>query len=110
MNGTIVGNNIQLIWRDIAQPIQIQSISLSLTPTQVQSNRFNVVSGGTTLAAEFALRDYLAPKPIVDATVRAPNAQLPAILSIAKAYGVNSLDKVNGAGTMNLDLRAAGSL
>src|SRR5262245_66232800 len=101
MNGTIVGNNIQLIWRDIAQPIQIQSISLSLTPTQVQSNRFNVVSGATTLAAEFALRDYLDPKPIVDATVRASNAQLQAILYIEKAYGVNSIDKMKGERTMN---------
>ena len=91
-------------------PIQIQSISLSLTPTQVQSNRFNVASGSTALTAEFALRDYLSPRPVVDATVRAPNAQLPAILSLAKAYGVNSLDKVDGAGTMNLDIRAAGPL
>jgi len=110
LNGTIIGNNIRLSGRDIAQPIQIQSISLSLTPTQVQSNRFNVASGGTTLTAEFALRDYLSPRPVVDAMVRAPNAQLPAILSIAKAYGVNSLDKMNGAGAMNLDIRAAGPL
>jgi len=32
------------------------------------------------------------------------------LLSLAKAYGVNSLDKVDGAGTMNLDIRAAGPL
>ena len=31
---------------------------------------------------------------MVAATVKAPNAQLPAILSMAKAYGVKSLDKV----------------
>jgi uncharacterized protein involved in outer membrane biogenesis len=110
LNGTIVANNIRLSGRDVAQPIQIQSMNLSLTPTQVQSNRFNVASGGTALTAEFALRDYQSPRPVVDATVRAPNAQLPAILSMAKAYGVNSLDKVDGAGTMNLDLRAAGPL
>jgi uncharacterized protein involved in outer membrane biogenesis len=110
LNGTIVGNDIQLSGRDIGQPIRIQSINLNLNPTQVQSNRFNVASGGTTLTAEFALRDYLSPTPVVDATVRAPGAQLPAILSIAKAYGVKSLDKVNGAGTMNLDMRATGPL
>jgi uncharacterized protein involved in outer membrane biogenesis len=107
LNGTIIGNNIRLSGRDVAQSIQIQSMNLSLTPTQVQSNRFNVASGGTTLTAEFALRDYQSPRPVVDATIRAPNEQLPAILSMAKAYGVNSLDKVNGAGTMNLDLRSA---
>jgi len=37
-----------------------------------------------------------------------PDAQLPAILSLAKAYGVTALDKVSGAGTMSLDLRASG--
>src|SRR4030095_14036078 len=31
-----------------------------------------------------------------------------AILSLAKAYGVTALDKVSGAGTMNLYLRAVG--
>jgi AsmA family len=110
LNGTITGSDIQLSGRDIAQPIRIQSINLDMSPRQVQSNRFNVASGNTTLTAEFTLRDYLSPKPAVDATVRAPNAQLPAILSIAKAYGVNSLDKVSGAGTMNLDMHAVGQL
>jgi hypothetical protein len=110
LNGTIIGSDIQLSGRDIAQPMRIQSINLNLSPTQVQSNRFNLASGGTTLTAEFVLRDYLSPTPTVDATVRAPNAQLPAILSIAKAYGVKSLDKVNGAGTVNLDMRATGPL
>ena len=110
LNGTIAGSDIQLSGRDIAQPIQIHSINLNLTPTQIQSNPFNVASGGTTLNAQFALHNYLSPTPLVEATVRAPNAQLPAILSIAKAYGVRSLDKVNGAGTMNLDMHAAGPL
>ena len=60
--------------------------------------------------AQFALRNYLASSPLVDATIRASNAQLPAILAMAKAYGVTSLDKVNGAGTMNLNLHARGPL
>jgi hypothetical protein len=44
----------------------------------------------------------------VDATVRAPNAQLPAILAMAKAYGVTALDKLSGEGTLNLNMKAAG--
>ena len=83
---------------------------MNLTPTQIQSNTFNVISGGSTLDAQFALRNYLASSPLVDATVSASNAQLPAVLAMAKAYGVTSLDKVNGAGTMNLNLHASGAL
>jgi AsmA protein len=110
LNGAITANNINVSGKDIAQPIQIPSATLNLTPTQIQSNTFNVTSGGSTLDAQFALRNYLASSPLVDATVRAPNAQLPAVLAMAKAYGVTSLDKVNGAGTMNLNLHAAGPL
>ncbi len=108
LNGMVTASNIQMSGKDIAQPVQIQSVNLTLTPSQIQSNPFNVISGGTTLNSQFAVRNYLSPAPVVDATVRAPNAQLPAILSMAKAYGVTSLDKVNGAGTLNLDVHAAG--
>lgn len=110
MNGTIVGSNIQLTGKNIAMPIQVPGLNLKLTPTQVESDPFNVVSGGTTVNTQFTLRNYTAPSPTVNASVRAANAQLPAILSIAKAYGMTSLDKVSGAGTMNLNLRASGPL
>jgi len=108
LNGTITGSNIQLSGKSVPQPIQIPSVNLNLTASQVQSNSFNVTSGGTTLNTQFTLRNYQSPTPNVDATVRAPNAQLPAILAMAKAYGVTSLDKVSGEGTMNLNLRATG--
>jgi AsmA protein len=108
LNGTITASNVQASGKEIAQPVQIQSVNLNLTPTEVRSTPFNVVSGGTTLNTQFALRNYSSQTPMVDATVRARNAQLPAILAMAKAYGVTSLDKVNGSGTLNLDMHAAG--
>jgi AsmA-like protein len=110
LNGTITASNVQVSGKEIAQPVQIHSVNLNLTPSEIRSNPFNVVSGGTTLNTEFALRNYMSPTPMIDATVRAPNAQLPAILAMAKAYGVSSLDKVNGAGTLNLDMHAAGPI
>jgi AsmA protein len=110
LNGTITATNIQASGKDIAQPVQIQSATVNLTPSEIRSNPFNVVSAGTTLNTQFSLHNYLSPTPMMDATVRAPNAQLPAILAMAKAYGVTSLDKVNGAGTLNLDMHAAGPI
>jgi hypothetical protein len=44
---------------------------------------------------------------LVDATLNAPQAELPAILAAAKVYGVSGLDKLSGAGTMTLDMHAA---
>ena len=110
LNGTVVASNIQLSGKQIAQAVHIPALTLTLTPSQIESNPFNVTSAGTTLNVQFTLRNYQAPAPVIDASGRASNAQLPAILSMAKAYGVTSLDKISGAGTMNLDMRATGPL
>ena len=108
LNGTVNGQNIQMSGKDIAQPIQIQAINLKLTPTQIQSAPFSMVSGGTTVNAQFALLQYLSNNPLVNATLKAPNAQLPSILSMAKAYGVSGLEKISGNGIVNLDMHASG--
>jgi hypothetical protein len=94
--------------KDVPQPVQVPAINLALTPAEVRSNNFNVTSAGTTVNTQFTMRQYTSPNPIIDATLKAPNAQLPALLSMAKAYGVTSLDKVTGAGTLNLDMHAVG--
>src|SRR5215469_462965 len=110
LNGTITAGNIQMTGREMAQPVQIQSVNLHLTPAQIQSDPFVIASGGTALNSQFAVRDYTSPAASMDATVRAPNAQLPAVLSMAKAYGVKGLDKVSGAGLVNLDMHARGPI
>ncbi|HET9304802.1 MAG TPA: AsmA family protein [Candidatus Sulfotelmatobacter sp.] len=108
LTGTMTASNIQLSGKEIPQPVQIQTINLHLTPADIRSDPFNVVSGGTTVNSQLTLRNYMSPSPIVDATLRAPNAQLPAILAMAKAYGVTALDKFNGEGTLKMDMHAAG--
>jgi autotransporter translocation and assembly factor TamB len=110
MNGTIVASNVQMSGKDIAQPVQIPSVNLNLTPTEIKSNPFSIISGGTTVNSQLSIRNYLSPTSTVDAVLRAPNAQLPSILAMAKAYGVTSLDKITGEGTMNLDMHASGPI
>ena len=110
LNGTIAGRDIAASGKDIPQPVQIKAVNLALTPDEIRSDNFPVVSGGTTVNAQFLLRSYTSKTPLVDATLKAPQAELPAILAIAKAYGVSGLDKVSGAGTLALDMHAAGPL
>jgi len=47
---------------------------------------------------------------MVDATLRASDAALPEVLSMAKAYGVTALDKISGAGKLSMDMHATGPL
>ena len=110
LSGTVTASNLQASGKDLPQPVQIQSINLNLTPTQIQSNPFTIVSGNTSANAQLTMRNYTAPSATVDATLRAANAQLPAILAMAKAYGVTALDKVTGQGTLNVDMRASGAV
>jgi AsmA protein len=110
LSGTVSGRDVQISGKDIPQPVRTKSINLAFTPTEIHSDNFNVTSGGTTVAAQFALRQYQSRSPMVDATLRAPNAALPEVLSMAKAYGVTGLDKISGAGTLSMDLHAAGPL
>ena len=110
LNGTIAGRNMQASGKDIAQPVQVKAMNLALTPDEIRSDNFPVVSGGTTVNTQFSLRSYTSKIPLVDATLKAPQAELPAILAMAKAYGLSGLDKLSGGGTLSLDMHAAGPL
>jgi AsmA protein len=108
LNGTLVGQNIQVSGKEIAKPVEVKAVNIALSPTEIHSDNFNVTSGGTTAAVQFAMKQYASNSPQVDATVRAPQAALPDLLAMAKAYGVTSLDKLSGAGNLSLDMHAAG--
>ena len=108
LNGTIAGSNIQVSGKEIAKPVEVKAINIALTPTEIHSDNFNVTSGGTTAAVQFSVKGYTTNAGLVDATLKAPQAALPDVLAMAKAYGVTSLDKVTGAGNLSVDLHAAG--
>ena len=110
LNGTLSGNNLQVSGKEIAKPVQVKTVNITLTPTEIHSDNFNVTSGATTAAVQFSMKQYTSNSPQVNATVKAPQAALPDLLSMAKAYGVTSLDKVSGAGNLALDMSAAGPM
>jgi AsmA protein len=108
LNGTVAARNLQLSGKDIAQPVQVPAVNLNFTPAEIRSDNFNIVSGGTSVAAQLAIQQYLSDSPIINAKLQAPNAQLPAILAMAKAWGVTGAEKITGAGFLNLDAYASG--
>jgi uncharacterized protein involved in outer membrane biogenesis len=108
LNGTIAGSNIQVSGKDIAKPVEVKAVNIALTPTEIHSDNFNVTSGGTTAAVQFSVKGYTTNAAMVDATLKSPQAALPDVLAMAKAYGVTSLDKVTGQGNLSVDLHAAG--
>jgi AsmA protein len=110
LNGNVSGRDLQISGKNLAQPVSVKELNLALTPTTIQSNEFQATTGKTTVVGRIGLKDYMSPKPSIDAALRAPGASLPEIQNIAKAYGVTGLDQLSGAGALSFDLRAAGPL
>jgi uncharacterized protein involved in outer membrane biogenesis len=108
LNGTLAGRDIQVSGKEIAKPVAVKAVNIALSPTEIHSDSFNVTSGGTSAAVQFSVKDYTSNSSQVDATLRAPQAALPDVLAMAKAYGVTSLDKMSGAGNLAVDMHAAG--
>ncbi len=110
VTGTIAGRDLQISGQSVPQPVDVKAIDLTLSPTAIQSNEFNATTGKTTVAGQFSLLQYASNSPSIDLGLRSAGATLPEIQSIAKAYGITGLDQLNGAGTLNFDLRAKGAL
>src|SRR5260370_4840034 len=108
LTGSIAGRDLKISCKEVPQPVEVEQIDLALSPAEIRSNDFTATSGKTNIEGHFAVRQYASPSPSVDATLRAPNATMPEVQSIAKAYGITGLDQVKGNGRLNLDLHAAG--
>lgn len=108
INGAINARDIHLAGPAIPQPVDVKQVTLTVTPTSIQSNDFTATSGKTSLNARFNVTDYTGKKAVADVAVRSPGATLPEIQSLAKAYGFSGLEQITGDGNLNFDLRAAG--
>jgi uncharacterized protein involved in outer membrane biogenesis len=108
LTGTVGGRDLRISGSSIPVPVDVQTLDLRLSPSEIRSNDFTARAGMTVVNARFALRQYMSESPSIDVALKAPKATLPEIQSIARAYGSTGLDQISGQGSLNLDLRAAG--
>jgi AsmA protein len=108
LTGTLAGKDLAISGGAIPQPIQVQALDLTFTPTAIRSNEFTATSGKTTLLGQISLLQYASKSPGIDLALRSTGATLPEIQSMASAYGFTGLNQINGAGNLNFDLRAKG--
>lgn len=108
MNGQLSARNLVITSKDIPQPVKVPAVDLALTPQTIKSNDFSATTGSTTVNVNFALNQYTSPNSTIDATVRAPNANVAEILNIADAAGVSAVQGIKGSGLLTLDLHAMG--
>ena len=110
LNGNLEVKNLSAKGKDLPTPVNVNQVTLNLTPQQIRSNQFTANAGSTNLAVQFGLAQYTSPSPVVDATLRTAGAKIEELINIAKAYGVTAVDGMSGTGTVNLDVHATGPL
>jgi uncharacterized protein involved in outer membrane biogenesis len=109
LNGNVAARELTISGKMLKEPVRVTNVNLALTPTTIKSNDFVATTGSTSVNVVFTLKDYSAKNSSIDATVRAPNAQLGELIAIGKAYGVPALDDMDGSGAASLDVRVQGS-
>src|SRR5579862_752247 len=110
LNGNLEVKNLSAKGKDLPTPVNVNQVTLNLTPQEIRSNQFTANAGSTNLAVQFALAQYTSPSPVVDATVRTAGAKIEELINIAKAYGISAVDGMSGTGTLHLDVHATGPM
>jgi uncharacterized protein involved in outer membrane biogenesis len=110
MSGSLAVHNLEASGGELKQSVRVSSMELTLTPDAIRSNDFSATAGGTTAGVRFALLNYTTPSPSVDASLKAPNANIEELLSIAHAYGISAMQGITGNGALTLDVQASGPL
>jgi AsmA protein len=110
LNGQLNARDVVISGKDLPQPVRVGQLTLNLTPQAVQSNDFDIATGGTSLKMHFTLTNYATPVPAIDAAISTGNASLAEVLNIAHAWGVSATEGVTGSGMLDLNVHAAGPL
>lgn len=110
LSGSLTAHNLEASGGELKQPVRVGSVELALSPEAIRSNDFSATAGGTTVGVRFALTKYTTPSPTLDISLKAPNANVGELLSIAQAYGISAADGITGSGELTMDVQAVGPL
>ena len=108
LNGQLAARNLTISGDGLPQPVQADTLALTLTPDSVRSNDFTAKTGSTSVTVNFALANYRSNNSTINAALRAPNAKVGELISMARAAGVSAVDGVSGDGQLTLDVHAQG--
>jgi len=107
-NGQLSARNLVINNKESSQPVKVGAIDLTFTPDKIRSNDFVATGGATSLSGNFVFSQYSTADSSISASVRAPNARLEDIMSMAKAAGIVAADSMTGEGGVSLDVHVEG--
>ncbi len=108
LSGQVRLRDVRISGKDLPRPVTTQAVDLTLTPSEIRTNDFTASTNGTSVGARATIGAYTSDAPTVDASIRAANADVGDVLSIARAWGVSAVEGVTGSGRLTVDVRATG--
>lgn len=109
LNGNALLEGFSVSGGEIRQPVKTAKLALRLSPQRIELEPASISSGNTNLQAFGVISNYQqAPK--IEATLLAPQAKLPELFAIARAYGISAVDGIMATGDASLRIRAHGEL
>ena len=107
-DGRVGLRDVTISAKDLPHAVHTPAVDLSMTPREIRSNDFTATSNSTSVGVRFALADYTAATPFVDATIRMSNAELGDALSVARAWGLRAAEGLSGSGRVTANVRVTG--
>lgn len=107
--GHLTATQFEVSGGEIRQPVTTPKISIQLTPAKLTLEPATVISGSTQIQAQGTVSNY-AEVPNVDLSIQIPSAQIAELLSIARVYGVRSVEGIQATGAAKLQMRIQGEV
>jgi uncharacterized protein involved in outer membrane biogenesis len=110
MNGKVEAKNVRISGGELREPVQVDAMTLALTPDAIRTNEFTAKTGRTSATAQVTLTGYTSEAPNVQAKLKSDNADIDGLLRIAHAYGMSAAEGVYGSGQMTVNVSVTGPL
>jgi uncharacterized protein involved in outer membrane biogenesis len=110
MNGKVDVKNVRISGGELREPVQVDAMTLALSPDAIRTNEFTAKTGHTSATAQVTLTGYTSNAPNLQAKLKSDNADIDGLLRIAHAYGIPAVEGLNGSGQMTVNVSVSGPL
>jgi hypothetical protein len=110
LEGNVSASNVRISGDAVPDPVKVDAINFSLSPSEIRSNEFVARTGRTRVAAQVTIAGYGTGAPQLRASINTGDAELGELVRVARAYGFSGEDGLTGTGSLSLNVVVTGPL
>ena len=110
LDGVATARNLRIHGGNVREPVDVNSVGVTFSPTAIRSNPFTARTGRTSVSAEVSIENYSTSTPQLHAGIQTGDAELGELLAIARAYGFSIEDGLTASGSTAVNVTVDGPL